>query len=353
MKKAHLISVKQALKLQQQGAEILDVRTAEEWSQGVATGALMLSLSDIQQQQTNSLDSKNTYLLICEKGQRSIEALKLLANQGFSKLCAIERGFEKWRQDGLPISYPKISSNELRYQRHYQLQGFGRKAQAKLAKAHVVIVGVGGLGSSAAYYLTAAGVGKISLIDDDKVSLSNLQRQILHSNLGLRQAKVESAKNRLNQLNPETQIQAIQARLDYSNAKDLIATADVVIDASDNLATRYLINDVCLNQRKKLVYASVFEYEAQLTSFDFSVSGSPCLRCLFPQMEAAQIPNCSTVGVLGVVPGFAGVLQASETIKILTGVGQPLFQKLQVMNVLDNSFYSFAYKTDPDCKNHH
>jgi len=215
-----------------------------------------------------------------------------------------------------------------------------------------LLIGAGGLGSSSALYLAAAGVGKITIIDDDVVSLSNLQRQILHTTDSIGSLKVDSAKHQLAALNPEIKIKTLAKRLNQDNADDLISQADIIIDGSDNLETRYLVNDLCLKYKKPLVYAAVYQYEAQISTFDFRTKDSPCLRCLFPKTKGFEPANCSTEGVLGVVPGLAGVMQATEALKLITGVGEVLTQKLLVIDLLGNSFRSIKYSVDVQCKKH-
>jgi molybdopterin/thiamine biosynthesis adenylyltransferase/rhodanese-related sulfurtransferase len=331
---------------------LLDVRTPAEWQHGIPQGALCLELSDIEQLAESKLSKQHTYYVLCHTSQRSALAIEQLKNKGFINLYHVTDGYQSWHKQDLPIQIPTITNNDLRYQRHYQLKGFGRKAQDKLNKAHVLLIGAGGLGSSSALYLAAAGVGQITLVDDDVVSLSNLQRQILHTTNAIGSIKVESAQKQLSALNPEIKINSIAQRLDKDNAKDLIQHLDVVIDGSDNLKTRYLVNDICLKSKVPLVYAAVYQYEAQLTTFDFRKQDSPCLRCLFPQTQGFEPANCSTEGVLGVVPGLAGIMQATEAIKLISQVGEVLTEKLLIIDLLDNSFRTIKYSLDSQCKNH-
>ena len=328
---------------------LLDVRTAAECSKGVAKGSVLLPL-DLLQDKTATLDIEYHYYVICESGIRSKIAIKQLRQAGFKNVYHINQGFNAWLKAKLPTEIPKIQSSDLRYNRHHLLAGFGKNAQEKLLKSKVLIVGVGGLGSPVALYLAAAGVGHITLVDDDTVSLSNLQRQILHTTNNIGSLKVDSAQQALHALNPEITIDTVAQKLTSDNAHDLIKHVDVVIDGSDNLATRYLVNDICMQYKKTLVYAAVYQYEAQVTLFDFSTSSNPCLKCLFPQTQGFEPENCSTVGVLGVVPGMAGILQASETIKWITAVGEPLVAKLLLTDLRDNSFRTIKYKKDNSCK---
>ena len=340
---------------QKANQQILDVRTAVEWSQGIAQGAHCLSLVDIQTQNPSKLaklDKNTTYYVMCQTGQRSQIAIAQLQQLGFNKLFHAFEGYKKWQEQGLPTEIPNLDTKAVRYSRHHQLHGFGEKAQEKLTKSSILLIGAGGLGSPAALYLAAAGVGTITLIDDDIVSLSNLQRQVIHTTESIGELKVESAKRQLTALNPEITIQIIAEKINPDNAQALIAKADVIIDGSDNLTTRYLVNDSCCQLNKPLVYAAVFQYEAQITSFDFRQQNSPCLRCLFPQTAGFEPENCSTVGVLGVVPAIAGIMQASEAIKLMTDVGKTLQNKLQIIDLFDNSFRSIKYKKDTNCQHY-
>jgi len=351
--KYYLATVDEALNAcQDEECFILDVRTAAECAQGVAKGAICLELNDIKLKALSQLSKNKTYYVMCLSGQRSQQAIDELTQLGFINLMHIEQGYQQWQKQGLPIDKIKISQHDIRYNRHHQLQGFGRQAQDKLNAAHILMIGAGGLGSSAALYLTAAGIGELTIIDDDRVELSNLQRQIIHSTKSIGQHKVKSAYEQLNALNPDIKINTLVARLDDTNVDELIKNCDLVIDGSDNLTTRYLVNDNCLKYKKPLVYAAVYQYEAQISLFTFKDSHCPCLRCLFPETTGFEPDNCSTVGVLGVVPGLAGIIQASEAIKIISNVGQVLDSQLLICDLLDNSFRTIKYKYNPDCDLH-
>jgi molybdopterin/thiamine biosynthesis adenylyltransferase/rhodanese-related sulfurtransferase len=334
---------------------ILDVRTADEWSLGIPKGAHCLTLNDIADKAEEELSKDNHYYVMCRTHVRSSMAIEELKKLGFTNLHHVAEGYQGWHENNLPSEIPdldKFDISDLRYQRHHQLKGFGRSAQQKLSNAHVLLIGAGGLGSSSALYLAAAGVGQLTIIDDDKVSLSNLQRQIIHRTDGIGQLKVESAKQQLSALNPEISINTIAKRLDPDNVQQLIQEADIVVDGSDNLATRYLVNDYCLKLKKPLVYAAVYQYEAQISVFDFTQANAPCLRCLFPQTEGFEPANCSTEGVLGVVPGMAGVMQATEVIKLITGIGDTLNAQLLVVDLFDNSFRKIKFTRDKNCQIH-
>ena len=348
------VSVVQAFKLCKNNKNIiLDVRTTAEITQGIPKGAHCLEVNDIDLKSTKSLSKNNTYYVICQIGKRSLLAIEKLKQIGFKNLIHIEKGFQAWQYENLPTEIPAhIINNDIRYQRHHQLKGFGRKAQDKLLNSNVLLIGVGGLGSSAALYLAAAGIGTITIMDDDRVELSNLQRQIIHQTQSIGSLKVESARKQMSALNPNIKINAVDSRINPDNAHALINNADVVIDGSDNLLTRYLVNDICLKLNKPLVYAAVYQFEAQISVFDFRKKDSACLRCLFPQTEGFEPDNCSTEGVLGVVPGMAGVSQASETIKLITEVGKVLQGQLLITDLLENSQRLIKYSKNCNCHLH-
>lgn len=331
---------------------LLDVRTPTEWKEGIPQNALCLELSELQHKAGQLLSKDVNYYVMCRSGNRSRQAIEILTNLGFSRLLHVYQGFIGWRKENLPVEYPHIEEDKVRYARHYQLRGFGKQAQQRLKQSHVLMIGAGGLGSSSALYLAASGIGEMTIVDDDVVELSNLQRQVIHSVSSIGSLKVESAQNRLNGLNPTIKINPVSQRLNAENAESLIRNCDVVIDGSDNLNTRYLVNDMCLKYKKPLVYSAVYEYEAQITSFDFRELDSPCLRCLFPQTEGFEPENCSELGVLGVVPGLAGIMQATEAIKLITGTGETLQNQLLTIDLLTTDFRKISFKKLDKCNKH-
>ena len=331
---------------------LIDIRSLYDRSKGIPQNSIAIAPEELTQYAKDNFKKNHCYYIICQKGLSSAAAIQQLKSNGITNAINVEKGFEHWQKNQLPIKKPSINNHDLRYARHYQLQGFGKEAQDKLTKAHVLLIGAGGLGSSSALYLAAAGIGTITIIDDDVVQLSNLQRQIIHTTDSIDSLKVDSAKQRMQAINPEIAIEAIAKKLNTNNAEQLIAQVDVIIDGTDNLKTRYLVNDLCLKHKKPLVYAAVYQFEAQISVFDMRQESSPCLRCLFPYTEGFEPANCSTEGVLGVVPGFAGILQASEAIKLITQVGQTLHSKLLINNLLDNSYHTIIYKKDKNCELH-
>lgn len=233
-----------------------------------------------------------------------------------------------------------------RYQRHLSLSGFGPEAQAKLRAARVLVIGAGGLGCPILLYLAAAGVGRLTIIDADTVDVSNLQRQVLFTTEDAGKPKAEAAARRLSALNPCITITPIVARLTRVNAIELISAHDVVVDGSDNFATRYLVNDACVLADKPLIYGAIQGFEGQASVFNFK--GGPTYRCLFPEPPAAgTVPNCSEAGVLGVLPGLIGTVQATETIKVITGIGEPLSGRLLLWNSLTMTSRTLRFAVDP------
>ena len=236
----------------------------------------------------------------------------------------------------------------LRYSRHLVLPEIGLAGQRKLAQARVLLVGAGGLGSPAALYLAAAGVGTIGLVEFDKVDLSNLQRQVLHGTAAVGRAKLESAAARLADLNPHVTLEPIDARLTSANAREIVRRYDLVLDGSDNFPTRYLVNDACVLEGKPLVYGSIFRWEGQVSVFH--PPAGPCYRCLFADPPPpGLVPNCAEGGVVGVLPGIVGCLQALEAIKLIVGAGTPLTGRLLRFDALTLAFRELALSRDPAC----
>ena len=236
----------------------------------------------------------------------------------------------------------------LRYSRHLIIPEIGVEGQEKLVQAKVLLVGAGGLGSPLGLYLAAAGVGRLGIVDFDTVDFTNLQRQIIHRTEDVGRLKVESAKERINQINPDVQVTTYNTRLTRENILDILKDYDLVIDGTDNFQTRYLVNDACVFQKKPNVYGSIFRFEGQATVF--SPFKGPCYRCLFPEPPPpGMVPSCAEGGVLGVLPGIIGTIQATEGIKLITGQGEPLIGRLLLFNALKMQFRSVAIKRDPDC----
>src|SRR5881296_264601 len=252
--------------------------------------------------------------------------------------------------DDQRISAVHLSTGEMqRYSRHLIMPEVTTEGQKRLKASSVLCVGAGGLGSPAALYLAAAGVGRLGLVDFDRVDLTNLQRQILHGTKDIGRSKLESASDRLRDINPNIEVELHECRLSSENAERIVADYDVIVDGSDNFATRYLSNDVCVFAGKPNIYGSVFRFEGQTTVFAPQLGG-PCYRCLFPEPPAPEsVPNCAQAGVLGVLPGIIGMLQAIEAIKMIVGVGDPLIGRLLHFDALKAKFRELNLRRDPEC----
>jgi sulfur-carrier protein adenylyltransferase/sulfurtransferase len=348
------VSPSEALGRQRVGAVLIDVREAGEWAQGSPQGALRISLSQLSDAAARELDSPGVPILtICGSGVRSRTAAERLLAMGFADVRSVAGGFTRWKREGLPFEI--VSSLDAdaceRYSRHLLLPEIGETGQARLMQSLVVLIGAGGLGSPSAYYLAAAGVGRLRLIDHDVVDRSNLQRQILHTDARVGVSKVASAAVALSALNPRVAIDAVAERIDSSNVERLIADADVVIDGSDNFATRYLLNDACVRLDKPLVYGAVHRFEGQVSLFwPASDARLPCYRCLFPEPPSGDAaPNCAEAGVLGLVPGLIGLLQANEAIKVLLRTGETLGGRLLTLDARSTRFREVRLPRDPAC----
>jgi molybdopterin/thiamine biosynthesis adenylyltransferase len=288
-------------------------------------------------------------------GGRSLQAANAWLAAGYTRVVSVAGGTSRWMAEGLPIEHPAPAADgdfHDRYSRHLRLPEVGVAGQRKLQAARVALVGAGGLGSPAAFYLAAAGIGTLVLADDDVVDRSNLQRQILHAEARIGMSKVESARIALSALNPTVAIETFAERITAGNVERLIGQADVVIDGADNFPARYLLNDACVKLGKPLVYGAVHRFEGQVSVFDAGRQRgiAPCYRCLFPEPPpAAAAPNCAEAGVLGVLPGVIGLLQATEAIKLILGVGEPLAGRLLQFDALAMRFRETRLQADPAC----
>jgi molybdopterin/thiamine biosynthesis adenylyltransferase/rhodanese-related sulfurtransferase len=331
---------------------LLDVREKDEVAQGYIENAVTIPRGFLEQKIENAIPERDTPLVVyCAGGTRSAMAAKTLKEMGYNNVISMTGGFSKWKNDGYHFVKDEAFTAEqiTRYSRQVLLPEVGEKGQAKLLRSKVLLIGAGGLGSPAAYYLTAAGVGTLGIMDPDVVDLSNLHRQILHMTDKVGEPKVDSAKEILTRLNPGVNIRTYKDFLTSENALDIIHDYDIVVDGSDNFAAKYLINDACYFTGKPNVYGSIFQFEGQLTVFNPTVEG-PCYRCLFPTPPPAGLaPNCAEAGVLGILPGTVGVLQAVETVKLILGKGEPLIGRLLLYDSLNASFRTLKVKKDPNC----
>jgi molybdopterin/thiamine biosynthesis adenylyltransferase/rhodanese-related sulfurtransferase len=330
---------------------LLDVREPDEYEQGALPNAIHVPRGQLEFSVEGRLPNKNAHIAVyCAGGTRSAFAAKTLQDLGFTDVVSMSGGFNKWKDEGLTWSTPATMTQDqrMRYQRHLLLPEVGEKGQLKLLDSKVLLLGAGGLGSPAAIYLAAAGVGTIGIIDMDVVDSSNLQRQILHTvdRIGMR--KVDSAKVAITSLNPDVNVITYDTRLGADNILDIIDGYDVIVDGTDNFPTRYLVNDAALLKRIPVVHGSIFRFEGQVTVFDPFVG--PCYRCMIPEPPPAELaPSCAEAGVLGVLPGIVGSLQAIEAIKIILGLGDPLVGRLLTYDSLEQSFRTFKVRRDPAC----
>ncbi|HEX9879994.1 MAG TPA: molybdopterin-synthase adenylyltransferase MoeB, partial [Candidatus Binatia bacterium] len=295
-------------------------------------------------------DKKTPVIAYCAGGIRSLLAAKDMKEMGYENVISMSGGYSAWKDAGLKFVQDfQFTPEQLnRYSRHFLLPEVGEEGQAKLLGARVLMVGAGGLGSPSAYYLAAAGIGTMGIIDHDVVDLSNLQRQILHNNDRLGQPKVESAKQTLQALNPDVRVLTYQEKLTSANIMDIIKDYDIIVDGCDNFATRYLVNDACVIAKKPNVHGSIFQFEGQASVFD--PNRGPCYRCLYPEPPPpGMAPSCAEAGVLGVLPGLIGCVQALETIKMILGKGETLVGKLLHFNTLTMEITTLNLRKDPDC----
>ena len=348
------ISVAAAREMQQNGVRLIDVREPDEHALGVPAGALAIPRARLEADPTaHHPNPKESLLLICGSGKRSMLAASALAAKGYAELYSVSGGYGAWQAAGLPVAGTSEDADFLeRYSRHLRLPQVGLAGQKTLEQAKVLLVGAGGLGSPAAFYLAAAGVGFLRIVDNDVVDRSNLQRQILHTEDRIGQSKVSSASLALQALNPRTRIEAHAVRLTPENVEALIGDVDVVLDGADNFPTRYLLSDACVKLGKPMVYGAVHRFEGQVSVFDAGRKRGeqPCYRCLFPEAPNAQdAPNCAEAGVLGVLPGIIGLLQATETLKLILGLGDSLAGRLLHFDALSMRFRETRLRPDPDC----
>jgi molybdopterin/thiamine biosynthesis adenylyltransferase/rhodanese-related sulfurtransferase len=349
------------------------VREPVEWAAGHLEGAVLVPLGHLAARASEAVpDRERPIVAYCATGVRSLYAAALLSRLGYREVVNLAGGIEAWQRAGRPIEVPSAPgdatgsgdgaaaghgraaaaglspSQRERYSRQLLIPEVGPEGQARLLASRVLIVGAGGLGSPAALYLAAAGVGTLEVVDFDLVDVSNLQRQVLHATDRIGEPKVESARVALAALNPDVRVVAREAIVDADNVAELIAACDVVLDGTDSFETRYLLNDAAVRAGIPVVHASVFRFEGQVTTF-VPFQG-PCYRCLYPAPPPPELaPPCSVVGVLGVVPGVLGMLQANEVLKLLLGIGEPLVGRLLVFDALDSTFTAFSIERDPAC----
>lgn len=330
---------------------LLDVREREEYREGHLEGALALPRGFMEMRVEEAVPDKSAPVVAyCAGGVRSLIAARTLKEMGYTDVSSMAGGYTAWKNAGYDwVADRQFSQEQLtRYARHFTLPEVGEAGQAKLLDAKVLCVGAGGLGSPVAFYLAAAGVGTLGLVDHDTVDMSNLQRQILHTNDRVGMPKVESAQMTLNALNPDVNVVQFKERLSSENVRRIIGDFDIVVNGCDNFPTRYLINDACIMAEKLLVDGSIFQFEGQVTVID--PYDGPCYRCLFPEPPPpGAAPSCAEAGVLGVLPGLVGCMQALEVIKLILDAGRPLVGRMMHFDTLSSEIRVLKLRKDPDC----
>jgi molybdopterin/thiamine biosynthesis adenylyltransferase/rhodanese-related sulfurtransferase len=335
-----------------EGVAVIDVRETDEVTAGKLPGATHIPRGFLESRIENTVpDRSQRIILYCASGNRSaLAANTLIRDLGYEHVESMTGGYTLWKDRGYEVETPFAFTPDQRqrYSRHFLLPEIGEEGQRKLLEAKVLLLGAGGLGSPTALYLAAAGVGTIGLVDDDVVDVSNLQRQVIHTTDRVGVPKVDSAEQAINALNPDVKVRKHETRLDASNIMEVLEGYDIVVDGVDNFPTRYLLNDASVRLRIPVVSAAILGFEGQLSVF--APYEGPCYRCLFRVPPPAELaPSCGANGVLGVLPGTMGLLQATEVIKLITGAGTPLIGRLLMYDALDASTSEVKVRRDPEC----
>jgi molybdopterin/thiamine biosynthesis adenylyltransferase/rhodanese-related sulfurtransferase len=331
---------------------IIDVRERDEWEEGHIAGAVHIPRGFLESRVEGAVpDRSRPVLVYCSGGNRSAFAARTLEELGYERVASLAGGFTDWKRNGFSFEIPETldEAKRRRYSRHLLIPEVGEAGQLRLLESRILLIGAGGLGSPAALYLAAAGVGTLGIVDDDAVDETNLQRQIVHSTERLGESKAESAKRTIEALNPDTTVKVFRERLTSENADRILGESwDVVVDGADNFPTRYLLNDASVWHGIPVVHGSIFRFEGQTTVF--KPGEGPCYRCLFPQPPPPELaPSCAEGGVLGVLPGVIGSLQANEALKLVLGIGEPLVGRLLMFDALSGTFTEIALRRDPEC----
>ncbi len=335
---------------------LFDIRDSNERQVGWPAGAVAISMDELLQRCGQAQDGAvPSGWVMCAEGVRSLEAVQKLRKHGFERFSSVSGGFMGWRAAGLPVEYPAglKASQADRYARHLVMPQVGPHGQRKLLDTRILLAGLGGLNSPVAMYLAAAGVGTLGLLDFDTVERSNLQRQVLHGESRLGQAKVESAGARIHDINPGVVTETFDFEVTPENAGELVSGWDIVIDGTDSFESRYALNDACLAHGKPLVYGAVMRFQGQVSVFWPARDGqdaSPCFRCLMPREPATgEAPGCAEAGVLGILPGIVGTLQANEALKLALGIGKVLVGELLMVDALNMEFRKMKVPVNPAC----
>lgn len=350
----HEIDVERAKTLiDARDAAVIDIREQDEIEQGIIPAAVTIPRGYLESRIETAVPDKSTPVVVyCAGGARSAFAVQSLELLGYTEVVSLAGGFNAWKDAGEAWVRPRSLSPEQRrrYSRHLLIPEIGEQGQQKLLDARVLLIGAGGLGSPAGLYLAAAGVGTIGIIDDDDVDESNLQRQVLHTTDRVGMPKAESAKVAIEAINPDVEVVTHEVRLTKENALQIFAGYDVIIDGSDNFSTRYIVNDACVILGKPQVHGSIFRFDGQVTVFDMRDAANPCYRCLFPEPPPPELaPNCAEAGVLGVLPGTVGMIQATEAAKLILGIGESLVGRLLMYDALGMTFRTLTIRKDAAC----
>ena len=334
------------------GPVFVDVRERDEWDEGHIPGALHVPRAYLESRIESAVPDRDRPIVVyCASGIRSAFATRTLEEMGYADVRNLAGGYVDWKRNGLPTQLPRSLDPErrARYSRHLLIPEVGEEGQLKLLDARVLLIGAGGLGSPASLYLAAAGVGRLGIVDDDVVDSSNLQRQIVHSTDTLGEPKVESAKRTIQALNSDVEVVTYKERLTSENIERILADGwDVIVDGADNFPTRYLVNDASVWHDIPVVHGSIYRFEGQVTVF--KPHDGPCYRCLFPQPPPPELaPSCAEGGVLGVLPGIVGSLQANEALKLALGIGDPLIGRLLLFDALETQWDEMKVRRNPDC----
>jgi sulfur-carrier protein adenylyltransferase/sulfurtransferase len=333
-------------------AVLVDTREQHEWDEAHLEGATLVPPASVEDRIAEvAPDRSRRVVLYCRVGNRSARAADQLESElGYENVASIAGGIVAWQEAGLPVVEPEglTAEQRMRYSRHTLLPEVGIEGQLKLLNSRVLLVGAGGLGSPAALYLAAAGIGTLGLVDDDVVDESNLQRQVIHTTERVGVPKTESARLSIEQLNPDVEVVEHRTRLGADNILEVADDYDVIMDGADNFPTRYLLNDASVRLRKPVVSASILAFEGQISTF-VPYEG-PCYRCLYPTPPPPELaPSCGAAGVLGVMAGVMGLLQANEVIKLVAGIGEPLIGRLLLYDSLATRFTELKVNRDPQC----
>jgi len=344
------VNTAEAAQLVQNGSVTLDVREPEEFEQGALVGAIHIPRGQLESQIENRIPNRDVPIVAyCAAGTRSAFVAKTLDDLGYIDVVSMDGGFTKWKSEGRPWETPRALDvrQRNRYQRHLSLPEVGEKGQQKLLEAKVLLLGAGGLGSPAAMYLAAAGVGTIGIIDMDVVDESNLQRQVIHNTERVGQRKVDSARQTITSLNPDIDVVTFDTRLGADNILEVLSGWDAVIDGADNFPSRYLLNDASVKLGIPVVHGSIFRFEGQVTIFD-PLQG-PTYRDYVPVPPPPELaPSCAEAGVLGVLPGVIGSIQALETIKVILNLGDSLRGRILAFDALEMTFREYKLRIDPE-----